>query len=76
MFRRTSLIDISVATNVAQGGSRLKLTKRIKIDCSHLSYCKDKYIFHIDTLLHLFCIYILQIKVGCYHQLSVNFRLR
>jgi len=42
MFQKTSLIDISVATNVAQGGSRLKLTKRTKIDCSQPNYCKDK----------------------------------
>ena len=33
-FKRTSLIEISSDTNSAQAGSRLKLTKRTKIDCS------------------------------------------
>ena len=33
-FKRTSLIEISRETNSAHGGSRFKLTKRTKIDCS------------------------------------------
>lgn len=33
-FRKTSLIEISTATNPAQAGNRFKLTKRTKIDCS------------------------------------------
>ena len=40
MFMKTSLIDIDIAINVAQGGSRLKLTKRTKIDCSQLTFAK------------------------------------
>ena len=40
MFIKTSLIDIDIAINVAQGGSRLKLTKRTKIDCSQLTFAK------------------------------------
>ena len=35
-FKRTSLIEISRETNSAHGGSRFKLTKRTKIDCSLL----------------------------------------
>lgn len=35
-FMRTSLIEISRETNSAHGGSRFKLTKRTKIDCSLL----------------------------------------
>ena len=34
MFVKTSLIDINIAIYIAHGGSRLKLTKRTKIDCS------------------------------------------
>jgi hypothetical protein len=40
MFLRTSLIDISCDTNIAQGGSRLKLTNKTKIDCSQNYFCK------------------------------------
>ena len=35
-LKRTSLIEISRETNSAHGGSRFKLTKRTKIDCSLL----------------------------------------
>ena len=40
MFVKTSLIDINIAIYIAHGGSRLKLTKRTKIDCSQSLLCK------------------------------------
>ena len=53
-LQRTSLIEISIATNSAQGGSIFKLTKRTKIDSNQILTTKLRNIW----LLHNEIIYI------------------
>ena len=76
-FRRTSLIENSNATVSAQAGSRFKLTKRTKIDCSlFLDSAKIRIIFKFSHVSVLSVQTILCLNAYLLCGISANRRLR